>query len=455
VTPTGVQAGPLVFLTAQIGRDLASGNLITRTWDLPKSAQDALLTGFEHRDGRESSIRAQTWTIYDNVEKILSSRGLGLKDVVKQRVYLTRREDEPAVLETVLARLSEVPKPATTVTTISSNGVHENVLVQIDIIAHDPRETWGEEYPADNVRTDVFTATAVDAITAPFPPAVKVGPLVFLSGMEGLDPETQQPLTRLDQLGQEVESVFKTGVGIVDRWEGPLKSQIAQIFNNMGVVLESAGADVRKNMLHMNLFLSRNLTEFAGSAFVYREWLFGDKGNAPTSTGVTVSAPGPNDAVVMVADGVASTPEWEKRPSLVPQHDMAFFPMAVRVGPFVWTTGYITMDKVNHVRISGFDQLDHGGAVGAGHLQADEDIAAQTWYVYTVINELLKEQGMSLANVVHQSVFVRDGNDYPSVALTSLPLFNGRLPATTMVTCNDIGPHKGLLLEVEVVASDL
>jgi enamine deaminase RidA (YjgF/YER057c/UK114 family) len=339
---------------------------------------------------------------------------------------------------------------------MSPSGVHDDLLIQVEVIAHDSRETWGEKYSADSTRVDVYTGAAVDSMTAPFPPAVRIGPIVFLSGIEGLDPESMQPLTELRQLGPEIEAVFSTGVSGVDRWEGPLKSQIAQIFKNMGVILNEAGADVRRSLLHQNLFLSRNLTEFAGSAFVFREWFFGEKGNAPTSTGVTVPAPGPLESVVIVSDAVAVTSEpWDKQPGVVPEHDMAFMPMTARAGPFVWTTGYITMDKVRHVRISEFRQLDSpGGSLGLGRIQDDEDIAAQAWYVYNVIDHMLGGQGLSLQNVVYQAVYVRNGNLYPSVALTALPLFKGKLPATTVVTCDDIGPHKGLLLEVEVVAVD-
>ena len=73
-TPTGCRAGEFLFLSAQVPRDLETGRVIRSLWDLPPEGTEQLATGFEHPDGREGPIKAQTWTIYTNLSRILAEQ---------------------------------------------------------------------------------------------------------------------------------------------------------------------------------------------------------------------------------------------------------------------------------------------------------------------------------------------------------------------------------------------
>jgi len=70
--PTGTRAGQFLFLSAQTPVDLETGALVRYPWDLPPEGRDHVMTGWEFFDARHGPVRAQTWTIYDNLSRILT-----------------------------------------------------------------------------------------------------------------------------------------------------------------------------------------------------------------------------------------------------------------------------------------------------------------------------------------------------------------------------------------------
>jgi enamine deaminase RidA (YjgF/YER057c/UK114 family) len=68
-----------------------------------------------------------------NVEAVLRSAGMSIKDIVKMQFYLIRRDDMPALLEVRRGRLDGV-RPA--ITTLFVAGlVDPHWLVEVDVIA--------------------------------------------------------------------------------------------------------------------------------------------------------------------------------------------------------------------------------------------------------------------------------------------------------------------------------
>jgi enamine deaminase RidA (YjgF/YER057c/UK114 family) len=133
---------------------------------------------------------------------------------------------------------------------------------------------------------------------------------------------------------------------------------------------------------------------------------------------------------------------------------MSNLDMAVSGGPYVFTTGYVGMDKGLHRAIAGPEDLEEGPGrlLNADCASARGAIRAQAWHVYTWILRMLTEIDSSGDRVVQQTIYVRDRHDVPEILSFCRQAFMGRLPPTTVVGVEDIGPYPGLLFEVDVIA---
>jgi reactive intermediate/imine deaminase len=82
-------------------------------------------------------VRVQTRRTLDNVRAVLEAGGAGVEDVLMFRVYLTRRDDFPAMNEVYAEFLAEhVPSGALPArTTVFVDLPHEVMLVEIDALA--------------------------------------------------------------------------------------------------------------------------------------------------------------------------------------------------------------------------------------------------------------------------------------------------------------------------------
>lgn len=103
-----VVEGGFLFTAGQVPFDPATGKLV------------------------EGEIETATERVFDNLEAILSEAGIGLGDVVKVTVYLTRAEDF-APLNAVYARRFGEHRPARS--TVIVAGLPAGARVEIDLIA--------------------------------------------------------------------------------------------------------------------------------------------------------------------------------------------------------------------------------------------------------------------------------------------------------------------------------
>lgn len=103
-----VIAGGFLFASGQIPLDPATGELVS------------------------GGIEASAERIFENLEAVLRQAGLGLADVVRTTVYLTRAEDFPAV-NAVYARRFGDHRPARSTVTVAS--LPKGAPLEIDLIA--------------------------------------------------------------------------------------------------------------------------------------------------------------------------------------------------------------------------------------------------------------------------------------------------------------------------------
>ena len=108
-----------------------------------------------------------------------------------------------------------------------------------------------------------------------FSPVVKKGKILMLSGQTSVDPETGRTL-----------------------WPGDIVAQTRQIYQNMKVILEAAGATFDDVVKTVEYLTPAALINYKGTADVRREF-FGES-NFPAATGVVVNRLLSNDALIEI-----------------------------------------------------------------------------------------------------------------------------------------------------------
>jgi enamine deaminase RidA (YjgF/YER057c/UK114 family) len=441
--PTGTRAGQLLFLSGQFPRNQVNGEPIRKLWDLPQHAVKQLET-VEHRDGREGHIKAQTWAIYDNLSRILMSQGSSFDHVVKQGIYL-RYISDTGPMEELMLSFFPGSKPATTITTMSMDGVHPDYLIQVEIVAFVPQQGGLELKNID--------VPDLAPVTRPYPQASRVGQLVFLSAMRGINPKTGRAGRSFDEMDADTRKLITTGNYHTDAAEEAIKVQTSFAHLNMKRVLESEGGSI-SNVVNLRQLSAVEPKETGRIHFLRIHFTGTSKAESPCRTSFYVPSIGAESGLTLMYDGVALLPgEWKKGGEVRAEFDMSHLPMTQRAGPFVFTTGYISMDKETHGPIQSFPQIsDAGRLFGLTRLDDAEPILAESWHIYRTVATLLEQAGSSMSRVVHQYVLLRNVAHYNAVERVANVVYQGKMPATTIVGTVNIGPYPGLLLEIYCLA---
>lgn len=107
------------------------------------------------------------------------------------------------------------------------------------------------------------------------------------------------------------------------------------------------------------------------------------------------------------------------------------YSQAIKVGNLVYTSGQIPIDPQT------------GSIVEGG-------IKEQTRQSLTNVKAILKEAGLTMANVVKTTVFMADMNDFAEMNAVYAEFFSEPYPARSAVAVKTL--PKGALIEIEVVA---
>ena len=107
------------------------------------------------------------------------------------------------------------------------------------------------------------------------------------------------------------------------------------------------------------------------------------------------------------------------------------YSQAIIVGNLVYTSGQIPIDPAT-------GSIDEGG------------IKEQTRQSLTNVQAILKEAGLTMANVIKTTVFMADMNDFADMNAVYAEFFTEPYPARSAVAVKTL--PKGALVEIEVVA---
>ncbi|MEY2660329.1 MAG: hypothetical protein RLZZ123_1501 [Pseudomonadota bacterium] len=170
-----VKSGELLFTAGHIAIKTAEPGkpLVNSFDDIPPEGR-FLATGRSHPDSRDGPIAAQTWYVYHELSQTLTQRGLSMSDVIHANVYLSDLKDF-ATFHRVHRHYFPDGEPTLCVTGFNEVG-HRGCRIEIELTAAPKngslkrrRVTW--------------------PCAAPFhaPAALQAGPLLFCSGIVGLD----------------------------------------------------------------------------------------------------------------------------------------------------------------------------------------------------------------------------------------------------------------------------
>jgi enamine deaminase RidA (YjgF/YER057c/UK114 family) len=226
-----VGSGPLLFLAGHIPIQTdRPGKPVVRSYDDIPEAGRLLATGRSHPDSRQGPIASQAWYVYDQIRKTLESHGSSLAEVVHVNVFLADVRDF-GTFHRVHRHFFEPDGPSLCVTGFDEVG-HKGCLIEIEstvlrAAAGLPRRGIDWSMPAP------FAA----------PAATQAGPLVFFSGMLGLD-----QAGRLARSGHELPRETRTILEPIEATEPTpgfaaqcwlAWSALASTANGMGMPLEN------------------------------------------------------------------------------------------------------------------------------------------------------------------------------------------------------------------------
>jgi enamine deaminase RidA (YjgF/YER057c/UK114 family) len=440
-SPTGTRAGQFVFLSAQTPIDLSTGAVVRTIADLPEEARKSVASRFPIIDVKFGPARAQTWQVYRNLASILSSQGLGLDDVVKQRIFLVDPEETAAIEQQMLTFFPQ-DKPATTIVGMAPGDVDPDIHLQVELVALLPGPLGKE----------TVRVPELEPLTRPYPQGVKVGQLLFLSGFTGIHPESGRLVTHWRDLGDDAREAT-TGAVASDGTNAALEAQMWTVYRHFARVLETQGAGLR-HILRKNAFYRATMKE-AAARNLTKEKLFPALGDAPPVTAFGVKNLSSNPDVRMVADAIALLPgSSHKEVDVVPERTVGAYPMWAK-GASLWlNSGEIPVHHAGGRPVQGFADLDSPYRfLGAGRIHRGGRTLAQACRIYESLHEMLAKGGSAFSRVVWQHVYMRRPSEYPLVERAAVAAYSGQVPPTTLVAVDDIGPFPELDVEIELIAT--
>jgi enamine deaminase RidA (YjgF/YER057c/UK114 family) len=451
----GTRAGQLLFLAPQTPVDPERGALVRHLRDLPPAIQGRLATGRLHPDMREGGVWAQTWQVYENLRRLLEANGSSLDGLVRQRVYLKAMRDVSSVERVLLELLPADRLPATTFVQLpAERGAHPEISIVVEAIA----------LASGELQKQTIYVPGLERVTAPYPQAVRVGQLLFLSALTGVDPASGRVVTSVGELPTEAREVL-SGRTYSDGREDVAAAQTWLLLDHARRVTESQGSSMDE-IAKQNMFMTLDMREFTTFERVRRPFYGGPKG-APPSTAVQVGDLGSSREAVIAFELIAVVPpadpehlapgEIEKRrvgsPVLGDVQAYGHGAVAVRAGSLLFAAGDVGLDqRTGNLILSAADLPDRGAGLSDGRTHADAPILAQSWHVYQQFAPLLEANGASFDSVLQQNFYLRDLRQAPSVERVASFFYGSRLPPTMAIPILDISPYDECVMEIEVTA---
>jgi enamine deaminase RidA (YjgF/YER057c/UK114 family) len=261
-----------------------------------------------------------------------------------------------------------------------------------------------------------------------------------MQGIMGIDSERLEPVIRVSQLGSDAARV---SVGRIhgDSTSEALKSQFWLIHKHMQRILRSQGADL-KDLLKLNAFWRHGMKELA-NRYPLQVELFEQAENAPPLSSLISRNLSVIRDLEVVCGAMAVLPgEIKKETGMIEGWCEGVFAEWTKAYSLWNVAGKIGYDVVDQQSvICPADLRDNGRFLGNCRIDQTQVTMSKLWYIYQTLMRQAREAGTDLQNTVHQTVFLVDPSEWPVVESMGRTIFEGSLPPTTVIPCDQLAYH--------------
>lgn len=424
--PTGTKAGQFLFLSAQTPVDLDTGKVIRDLVDLPPEESDKIVSNALIIDAYFGPVMAQTWTIYQNLSKILVKQGASLKDIIRQRIFIRDLRDI-SWMEKVMLSFFPGEKPATLIMGVPNKGLHEDIRVWVDATVLVPQ--------VGGFKKETIYLPELEKVTTPYPQAVKVGQFLFFEGYTGVDHKTGRPVTSLEELGPEAKNVQMEG-RFANLAAEATRCQYWLIWNgHIRKLMESQGAQL-KDILVVEGFKRHGMRDLCNCEDLVGK-LFASDQEAPEIFAFGNYSLSVIPEVKEIWGGVGLLPgEYTREVIEKPAAYVVGRYSGISIaGPFFFTGGVgLNIPKKQNI-ISFADFPGNERFLAQGCVDDNQPIMAKALRIY---HTALEKAKVRAEQIVHQTIYLKDASDWPAVQRISNIVFNGRIPPTTIVLVDEM-----------------
>ncbi len=426
-----------MFLGTHTPHAPLTGEVVRGTQDLSATARERLQTGSANVDIRCDRFSAQTWQTIRNLETTLAEAQTPLDRLVLLRVVLKRREDVPTFLRIAATCLGSW-LPACDIVIASDHAADPNISLWIDGIA--------STSPA---QPETVRVPTLESLLAPFPTAVKAGPFLFTSTLPGFDPHTRESMRTMERLDPADRALVEA--------LRPSDSEIEQFFvdqvtmwRNLRRVLDHVGMSLADVVYHAS-WLTRSMQYLAfGSAPRLMTSEFREFCLTCFSTS-KIAYPGTQ----WTGRLVACIPESAATKAVrVPLHPLSgAYHGLVQVGPIILSSGEVPIDVSRRLLIDRPSRLPEDlRALSNGQVFRTTSAPSQVSQIFRLLGDGLRRHGLDFSAVAHQTLYLTDLSDTPSVMLIAHKVYGGRVPPTSVIPVDCATAYDDARAEIEVFA---
>jgi enamine deaminase RidA (YjgF/YER057c/UK114 family) len=440
--PHAVKAQGLVF-TSGMRPQLARG-AVSSFEDLPPEGQ-AKKQGFALADHDEGAVSAHSWSVHENLEKVLEAAGTSGTQILRQHIWQRDKRYFPC-FEQVRKVWQPAPSPS------SGLGVKQiagpgSYWIGIDAIAAVPGES--------KLFEERLVTRAVDNKDLPsashYSQAVRSGPFVFTAGHIPINTSLAgKPLvTSFDDVPEDGR-FLATGRSHPDSRDGPIAVQAWYVYSQLRETLEQQGLDL-SNAVHATVYLA-DLRDLAVFHRVHQHFFprnppsicvtgFDEVGHRNCRIEIELTAIDPS------ADIASSMIDW---PGIAPLAGAA----ARIVGPLIFYSGITGVGTRGHI-VRDADEFTGEAASlvrNVAQIERVAGLAAQCWQSFETLRDLAARAGSSLEELAKMTVYVADRRDLETFEAIR-PVFIGdeNLPALEAVVVHGPGPVRDLHVQIEAI----
>jgi len=394
--PAGVQAGPFLFFSGQMG--LAQSGVPCSTY---AEVDGRGATSPYHWVNRwEAPVGAQAVSVYDRYLHLLGIRRVGLDSLLRYHIF--QRDKHFFSVFDRTRRERETAPPASTAVGVGRFSPDDTVRLCIDSIALDDTRLH------DLGPRTVHPGAAAYAAAAHFSHVVQAGPYRFLAGQIPVDTSKPgAPLIRGYDDVPEAGRFLRTGRSHEDTRNGPIAAQTWFTYDLIRQHLAACGSRMA-DILNLVVYL-QDMRDFPVFHRVHERFFPDD---APALTVIEVGEVGHKGTLIEIeATAIAHGQGLVKRTWAADSAD-ACMSAAAEAGGLTFLSNVPGIGPGGEP-VGGIADLPaawrrHGGEPNA----QSSRVAAQTAAVIARLDARMKLLQQPLSRVTHLTVFLRDIDDF-------------------------------------------